>query len=109
MKNDPLSPKEKLISIGEIIETISDADGEIEVRATAEAEYEAAAEKISVALGSFARRLAVSGHGEHVSRSWLPPAEQVTEQLSRGEATMFAKDVFKSWVKKVRAAIPHDA
>jgi hypothetical protein len=107
MKNDPPSPAEKRISISEIIGTIPDTDGEIEVCATAEVEYETAAEKVSVALDSFVRCLA--GNGEHRSRPWLPPAERVTEHLPRSEATTFAKDVFKSWVKKVRAAIPHDA
>jgi len=106
MKNDPPPDLEKLISIAEIVETLPDAGGEIEVGATADATYDSAAEKISVALGSFARRLASSGKGEHLPQRWLPPAEQVTEHLSRDEATTFAKDVFQSWVRKVREAIP---
>ena len=109
MKNDPPPDLENLISIAEIIVTLPHAGGEIEVCATADAAYDSAAEKVSVALGSFARRLAGSGTGEHLPQRWLPPAEQVTEHLSRDEATAFAKDVFQSWVRKVRATIPHAA
>ena len=100
---------ENLISIGEIVETLPDPGGDIEVCATADAAYDSGAEKISVVLGSFARRLATSGTGEHLPQPWLPPTEQVTEHLPRNDATTFAKDVFRSWVKKVRAAIPHCA
>lgn len=90
----------------EIIETLHEGDGELEVCATAETQYDSSAQKISVALDSFARCLSASGGSEHVSRAWLPAAEQVSEHLSHDEATAFAKDVFQSWVRKVRTAIP---
>jgi hypothetical protein len=61
-----------------------------------------------VALDSFARCVSASGNSDHLSRAWLPAAEQVTEHLSHDEATAFAKDVFQSWVRKVHAAIPHE-
>lgn len=92
----------------EIIETLRDGDDEMEVCATAETQYDPSAEKISVALDSFARCVSASGNSEHLSRAWLPAAEQVTEHLSHDEATAFAKDVFQSWVRKVRTAIPHE-
>ncbi len=92
----------------EIIETLQEGDGELEVCGTAETHYDVTAQKISVTLDSFARRVSASGDGEHQSRSWLPAAEQVAEHLSHDEATAFAKDVFQSWVRKVRTAIPHE-
>ena len=91
----------------EIIETLQEGDGELEVCATAETQYDSSAQRVSVALDSFARCLSASGSSEHVSRAWLPAAEQVTEYLSHDEATAFAKDVFQSWVRTVHAAIPH--
>ncbi|HZJ17975.1 MAG TPA: hypothetical protein VFD27_23185 [Chthoniobacteraceae bacterium] len=94
--------------ISEIIETLGEGDAEMEVCATAESQYDSSAQKISVALDSFARLVSASGDGQHRSQSWLPPAERVTEHLSRNEATTFAKDVFQSWVRKVRAAIPSE-
>ncbi len=98
---------EKGINISEIVESIREGGGEVEVCATADAEYDSAQQRVSVALDSFARRVATSGNGQHMPRPWLPPAERVTEHLPRSEATTFAKDVFRSWVRKVRAAIPH--
>ena len=93
--------------ISEIIETLGEGDGETEVCATAETQYDSSAQKVSVALNSFARCVCASGNREHQSQPWLPPAEQVTEHLASDETEAFAKDVFQSWVKKVRTSIPH--
>ena len=96
------------MSISEIIETLGKGDSETEICATAETQYDSSAEKVSVALDSFTRCVAASGNREHDTPSWLPAAEHVTEHLSRDEAEAFTKDVFHSWVKKVRGAIPHE-
>ena len=95
------------MSISEIIETVGEGDTATEVCATAETQYDSSAQKLSVALDSFARCVAASGDRAHEVRSWLPPAEHVTEHLSSEEAEAFTKDVFHSWVKRVRATIPH--
>lgn len=94
------------MSISEIIETLGEGDDEMEVCATAQTQYDPSTQKICVALDSFARLVSASSDGKHPPQPWLPPAERVTEHLSRSEAAAFAKDVFDSWVKKVRAAIP---
>lgn len=96
------------MSISEIIETFGEGEAETEVCATAETQYDSAAEKVSVALDSFARCVAASGNRERQAPPWLPPAEHVTEHLSHDEAEAFTKDVFHSWVRKVRASIPHE-
>jgi hypothetical protein len=94
------------MSIQEILGTI--LDGSVQVCATAEAQYEPAAAKISVALNAFTRRASASGDGAHLPQPWLPHSEQVSEHLPRDEADEFVKDVFHAWVKKVRASIPPD-
>ena len=94
--------------ISEIIETLGEGEGETEVCATAETQYDSSAQKVSVALDSFARCVVASGDREHRPQPWLPPAERVTEHLGPDEAVAFAKDVFQSWVRKVRTAIPHE-
>ena len=94
--------------ISEIIETLGEGDGETEVCATAETQYDSSAQKVSVALDSFARCVCASGDREHPTQPWLPPAEHVTEHLANDEADAFTKDVFQSWVRRVRATIPHD-
>ena len=94
------------MSTSEILGTIH--DGSVEVCAIADADYDHVTEKISVALDAFTRRASDAGDGTHLPQPWLPHTERVSEHLSRGEADAFVKDVFHSWVKKVRASIPHE-
>ncbi len=93
--------------ISEIVETLGEGDGEIEVCATAETQYDTSAQKVSVALDSFARNVSASGDHQHRPQPGLPPAEHVTEHLAPDDVAPFAKDVFQSWLRKVRASIPH--
>jgi hypothetical protein len=94
------------MSTSEILGTIH--DGTLEVCATAEATYDPATEKVSVALAAFTRRVMASEDGARLPQPWLPRGECVSEHLPRSEAEDFVKEVFHSWVKKVRASIPHD-
>lgn len=97
---------EHIIFISEVLNDGQGGDAAAEVVATADAIYDSGAQKVAVELGVFARRVAVSGDGENLSMPWLPHAERVVEHLARDEAADFAKDVFRSWVKKVRDLIP---
>lgn len=92
------------IFISEIIGTIH--DGAVEVCATANAAYDLEKQRVSVSLEAFARDVSGQGNGQHFPEPWLPQAECVVENLSREEATSFAKDVFRSWIRKVRASVP---
>ena len=92
------------MSINEILGTIH--DGSLQVCATADADYDHASEKISVRLEAFTRQSSITGDGAHLAQPWLPHGERVTEHLPHDEADEFVKDVFHSWVKKVRASIP---
>lgn len=92
----------------EIIDTLQEGSHELEVGATAETQYDPDARTISVTLGSFARCASAAGDSEPLMRAWLPATEQVTGHLAHEEATAWAQDVFQSWAKKVRAAIPHE-
>jgi hypothetical protein len=57
-------------------------------------------------LDAFTRRVLPVGDGRHVVEPWLPPPEQVAGHLSRDEALSFTKDVFRSWLRRVRMAVP---
>jgi len=94
------------MSINEILGTIH--DGSLQVCATADADYDYTSQKISVVLKAFTRQASITGDGGHLTEPWLPPSERVGEHLPHDEADEFVKDVFHSWVKKVRAAIPSD-
>lgn len=95
-----------VIHLSEIIETLE--DGQTEICANADAEYDSSAAKVSVSLDAFARRVVAAGDGHHFSETWLPRAEVVTEHLSWGEAADFARDVFHSWTRKVKNSVPFD-
>lgn len=95
------------MSVSEILGTIH--DGSVEVCAAAAAEYDRASEKVTVDLEAFTRRASVvGGNGAHLPQPWLPQGERVCEHLPRSEADAFMHDVFQSWVRKVRASVPHD-
>lgn len=96
----------RAISITEILGTIH--DGTVEVCASADAEYDPATEQLSVMLGACARRVSASGDGQHCCEPWLPGEERVSEHLPRSDVDEFTKDVFQSWVRKVRASVPPD-
>jgi hypothetical protein len=98
---------EHIISISEILATYGNAKGQVEVCATADADYDAVTQKVSVELSAFARSVSPSdGDGELSSESWLPEKQRVNEHLPRNEAADFAKEVFHGWVKTVRDSIP---
>lgn len=94
------------MSISEILGTIH--DGHVQVCATAEASYDGATERIAIALRAFTRCPSASADGAHGPEPWLPADECVTEHLPRSQSDEFVKDVFQSWVKKVRTSVPHD-
>lgn len=93
-----------VIHLSEIIGTID--DGVTEVCATADADYDSSKSQVTVSLNAFARRVVAAGDGHHRPEQWLPRAEVVTEHLSRGDASNFARDVFHSWTRRVRASVP---
>lgn len=95
---------ERVISISEILGTIH--DGTVEICATADANYDSAKEKVSVALDVFARRVAAHGDGQRLAEEWLPLREHVTEGVAREDAVPVAKDVFHNWTTKVRRSVP---
>ena len=95
------------MSISEILGTIE--EGDLQVCATATADYDHDAGKVSVALDAFTRRASAANDGAQLPQTWLPESEHVSEHLSRMEADDFVKDVFHSWVKRVRASVPAGA
>ena len=94
---------ERLISIIEFVET---RDSE-QVCAAADADYDEASQQVCIALSSFVRS---PRPGEAArAEEWLPPRATVKEHLPRNEVSAFAKEVFATWVNRVRHAIPQPA
>lgn len=90
----------KVISISEIVAPIRVENDLCNVWASAEADYHEG--KLEVKLESFLRR---SSDNERVSASWLPETETVVEHIDFEEGSPAAKEIFESWVRRVRRAV----
>lgn len=76
---------------------------ESEVHATAESTYDQEHGRLHVRLEcSLRRRGCVT---ERVREPWLPDVETVTESVPIEEAVSVTKDIFHSWIARVRRAI----
>jgi hypothetical protein len=93
----------QILSTSEILGTINLPQGECEVMATAKADYSTRSGNLVVALEACARS---NKSDEPLDATWLPDPENVAESVEPNEAGEVARDVFRSWVRKVRAAAP---
>ncbi len=94
-----------LLSISDIVETLENRAGTCEVCATAEARYEEAASLLVVECDCFLRVVHQRGADESSRPAWLPRKDSVKTSVAREEAVAAAKEIFRSWVKKVRQAV----
>ena len=100
----------QILSASEILGTINLPQGECEVMATANGDYSLRSGNLVVSLEACVHPTRSSKTDEPVDTKWLPEPETVTESVEADEAGEVARDVFRSWVRKVRAAAPpiHD-
>ena len=77
-----------------------------EVCAKCEATFDENTSKLSVGLQAFVRQFEIQGKDEVSHPPWLPRAENVKMGVSHEEACDAAKEIFSSWVKRVRLSIP---
>ncbi len=94
----------KVLSISEIVQ---DLDLELEPKelcASAEADYDASQAALIIRLDAFVRQVNFAGPDVCTRPAWLPQAETLHEGVSIDEASDLARDIFKAWTKKVRAA-----
>ncbi len=94
-----------LLSISDIVETLENHLGTCEVCATAEASFADATSELAVECDCFLRVVNQRGADQTLRPDWLPHQDSVKTHVSREEAVAAAKDIFRSWVKKVRQAI----
>ena len=89
-----------VISTAEIVEVLE----EREVCATAEAAFDGS--MLTVELDSFVRPVDLIHREQQVKPPWLPAGQVVRETVDHSEATAVTKDIFRSWVSRVRGSIP---
>jgi hypothetical protein len=81
-------------------------DGVYEVWVTAEAQYDDARSELQVDLDSFVRPTDIRLKDVRIDAEWLPKKGRVAEHVSSEEAHDQTKEIFESWVRKVRRHIP---
>lgn len=81
-------------------------DGVYEVWATAESQYDDARSELQVDLDCFVRPTDIRLKDVRIDPQWLPKKGKVAEHVSSEEAHDQTKEIFESWVRKVRRHIP---
>lgn len=101
------------ISLGELVEKVpmSWASGEVEVlgevHATLSAHYETEASQVVAELDAYVCPDDASHMMEDRLRpGWLPEKQLVRVGAEAGETSDIARDVFHSWVRRVRESVP---
>lgn len=95
----------RVIDTIEILGGVDYRGEEWELCAAAEAGYDSQKESLQVALDTFLRF--PKAEKETKERpGWLPQPHTVTERAAFEDASEVARDVFHSWVRKVRESTP---
>lgn len=95
----------RVIDTSEILGSVDYRGGQWEVCAAAEAGYDSERESLQVALDTFLRF--PKAEKETTERpEWLPRPQTVTERASLEDVGELARDIFHSWVRKVRESTP---
>jgi hypothetical protein len=80
--------------------------GPCEIHISGEAAYDDSAGCLTVALDAQLRTLDLL-HKERLFRTdWLPEARHQTEHVAADEASDAAREIFNSWVRRVRDSVP---
>lgn len=85
----------------------TDLDDEtVDVCAEVEARYDTPARELTVTLDCFLRRPDAMKHKQRIHAPWLPERQVVRETVDPEEASDMARDIARSWRKKVIEVIP---
>lgn len=96
----------RVLDTSEVLGVVETSDGKFELCASAEANHDGSKGRLTVQLDSFLRTTEVQAREKRVPADWLPKPETVTESIGSDEAVAVARDIFQSWVRKVRQAAP---
>lgn len=95
-----------IASLSEPVASKDLGDGVYEVWATAESQYDDERGELLVELDSFVRPTDIRLKETRIDPDWLPKKGKVAQRVGLDEAHAEAKEVFESWVRKVRRHIP---
>lgn len=95
----------RVLSISEVVETLATPSGAVEVLATGDAGYDEDHAQMEMRLGCEFRPAMSEANGRGPSPADLPQRDTVTVKLDWMEALPAARDIFRSWVKRVHQSV----
>jgi hypothetical protein len=95
-----------IVNTSEVLGTVETPEGNAELCASADANYDEAAGRLVVKLDTFLRPTGLLVKERHLRATWLPSGETVTESTGREECHEVAREIFHRWVRKVRQTAP---
>lgn len=88
----------------------TEVDGEkMDVCAEIVSDYNQSKEELSVKMDCYLRHPDPTNGHQRVKAAWLPEPQDVHECVDREEATDLAREIARSWRKRVFASIPMHA
>jgi hypothetical protein len=96
----------RILDTTEVLGIVEKSDGKFELCVSAEANYDESAGRVAVQLESFLRTTELQAKEKRLPGDWLPMPERVEESIGPDEAVAVARDIFQSWVRKVRESTP---
>lgn len=98
--------------ISHILDTISnigiaDFNGErMDVCSETKSSYDTSQNELIVHLDSFLRHSDPAFHNQRINTPWLPKKQVIREHVSIHDAGDMARDIAKSWRKRISLCIP---
>ena len=94
-----------ILSISEIVRPIELNGRACEVCGEAEAKFSDESSTLKVQLDCFTREVGVTAKEHHEHPHWLPNKQVQVEKVSHGEAGDLSREIFHSWITRLRSAI----
>jgi hypothetical protein len=95
-----------ILNTSEIVGTVGFPEGEFEVCASADANYQHSSNTLTTQLTCDLRPCVANQKLPETYVDWMPKSQTVTEHVSIDEAGEVARDVFARWVRKIREVAP---
>jgi hypothetical protein len=95
----------RVLSISEVVETLATPSGACEVLATGDASYDEERAQMEMRLDCEFRPAVSAANGRGPAPADLPRRDTVTMELDWLEALPAARDIFRSWVKRVHQSV----
>ena len=99
----------KRITISEVAGEVESSRGPAEICAMAEASFDEGESRLIVQLDCSLRSVSLTQPEEPFREDWLPGREILRETVSLEDVCALTREIFQSWIHKVRQSAGHVA